>query len=73
MYSRISLGKAFIPDFYQDAHFVCQVVATITIYRVNLLQADTVDLVQDASLNDRVELRVLGDVGAKIHIMKFWF
>jgi hypothetical protein len=28
-------------------------------------------LIRDASLNDRVELRVLGDVGAKIRVMNF--
>ncbi|KAB2617847.1 hypothetical protein D8674_013734 [Pyrus ussuriensis x Pyrus communis] len=32
MYRRIPLGNAFIPDFYQDAHIVCQVVATIAVY-----------------------------------------
>ncbi|CAK8530240.1 unnamed protein product [Lathyrus sativus] len=71
MYRGIPLGKASVPGFYQDAHSVRQVVATIGVDRVNLLQADAADLIRDASLNDRVELRVLGDVGAKIRVMNF--
>lgn len=34
------------------------------------MQADAADLIRDASLNDRVELRVLGDVGAKIRVLE---
>ncbi|KAF7803661.1 LEA_2 domain-containing protein [Senna tora] len=71
MYRGIPLGKASVPGFYQEAHSVRQVVATIAVDRVNLLQADAADLIRDASLNDRVELRVLGDVGAKIRVMNF--
>ena len=71
MYRGIPLGKASVPGFYQEAHSTRQVVATIAVDRVNLLQADAVDLIKDASLNDRVELRVLGDVGAKIRVMNF--
>ncbi|KAJ7968110.1 Late embryogenesis abundant protein [Quillaja saponaria] len=69
MYRGIPLGKASVPGFYQDAHSVRQVVATIAVDKVNLLQADATDLIRDASLNDRVELRVLGDVGAKIRVL----
>ncbi|PON60249.1 Immunoglobulin-like fold containing protein [Parasponia andersonii] len=71
MYRGIPLGKASVPGFYQEAHSSRQVVATIAVDRVNLLQADAVDLIKDASLNDRVELRVLGDVGAKIRVLNF--
>ncbi|PQQ19278.1 uncharacterized protein Pyn_21735 [Prunus yedoensis var. nudiflora] len=71
MYRGIPLGKATVPGFFQDAHTVRQVVATISVDRVNLLQADARDLIRDASLNDRVELRVLGDVGAKIRVLNF--
>lgn len=71
MYRGIPLGKASVPGFFQDAHTVRQVVATISVDRVNLLQADAADLIRDASLNDRVELRVLGDVGAKIRVLNF--
>ncbi|KAH7529151.1 hypothetical protein FEM48_Zijuj05G0154100 [Ziziphus jujuba var. spinosa] len=71
MYRGIPLGKASVPGFYQEAHSVRQVVATIVVDRVNLLQADAADLIRDASLNDRVELRVLGEVGAKIRVLNF--
>ncbi|KAK7246820.1 hypothetical protein RIF29_41690 [Crotalaria pallida] len=71
MYRGIPLGKASVPGFYQDSHSVKQIAATISVDRVNLLQADAADLIRDASLNDRVDLRVLGDVGAKIRVMNF--
>ncbi|KAK4798943.1 hypothetical protein SAY86_024308 [Trapa natans] len=69
MYKGIPLGRASVPGFYQDAHSQRQVIATIAVDRVSLMQADAADLIRDASLNDRVELRVLGDVGAKIRVM----
>ncbi|KAF3968581.1 hypothetical protein ACB098_07G056800 [Castanea mollissima] len=71
MYRGIPLGEASVPGFYQEAHSVRQVEATIAVDRINLQQADAADLVRDASLNDRVELRVLGDVGAKIRVLNF--
>lgn len=71
MYRGIPLGKASVPGFYQQAHSLRNVEATIVVDRVNLMQADAADLIRDASLNDRVELRVLGDVGAKIRVMDF--
>lgn len=60
-----------MPGFYQDAHSTKNVEATISVDRVNLMQAHAADLVRDASLNDRVELTVRGDVGAKIRVMNF--
>ncbi|XP_050377508.1 uncharacterized protein LOC126794775 [Argentina anserina] len=69
MYRGIPLGKASVPGFFQQSHSVRQVVATIAVDRANLIQADAADLIRDASLNDRVELRVLGDVGAKIRVL----
>lgn len=71
MYRGIPLGRASVPGFYQGAHTVRQVEASFAVDRVNLLQADAADLVRDASLNDRVELRVLGEVGAKIRVLSF--
>ncbi|XP_073311865.1 uncharacterized protein [Primulina huaijiensis] len=71
MYRGIPLGRGTIPAFYQPAHSLRRVETTIAVDRVNLLQADAADLVRDASLNDRVELRVVGDVGAKIRILGF--
>ncbi|GMI74416.1 hypothetical protein HRI_001110900 [Hibiscus trionum] len=71
MYRGIPLGKASVPGFYQEAHSTRTVDATIAVDRANLMQADAADLIRDASLYDRVELRVLGDVGAKIRVMEF--
>ncbi|KAL9321450.1 hypothetical protein ACSQ67_013289 [Phaseolus vulgaris] len=71
MYRGIPLGKATVPGFFQQPHSTRQVIATIAVDRVNLLQADAADLIRDASLNDRVDLRVLGDVAAKIRVMNF--
>ncbi|XP_047335136.1 NDR1/HIN1-like protein 13 [Impatiens glandulifera] len=69
MYKGIPLGRGIVPGFYQPAHSVRQVETTIAVDRVNLLQADATDLIRDATVNDRVELRVLGEVGAKIRIL----
>lgn len=71
MYRGIPLGRGTVPGFYQPAHSVRRIETTIAVDRFNLLQADAADLVRDASLNDRVELRVVGDVGAKIRILGF--
>ncbi|KAG4945355.1 NDR1/HIN1-like protein 13 [Glycine soja] len=71
MYRGIPLGKATVPGFFQQPHSTRQVIATIAVDRVNLLQADAADLIRDASLSDRVDLRVLGDVAAKIRVINF--
>ena len=44
---------------------------TVIVNRANLLQADVADLIKDVSLNDRVELKILGEVGAKIRVLDF--
>ncbi|XP_071729882.1 NDR1/HIN1-like protein 13 [Rutidosis leptorrhynchoides] len=69
MYRGVPLGRGIVPGFYQAAHSVKNVKTTVSVDRVNLLQADAVDLVKDVSVNDRVELRVMGDVIAKIRII----
>lgn len=71
MYRGIPLGKASVPGFFQEAHSTRNVEATIAVDRANLMQADAADLIRDASLSDRVQLRVLGDVGAKIRVLDF--
>ncbi|GFP93861.1 hypothetical protein PHJA_001530400 [Phtheirospermum japonicum] len=71
MYRGIPLGRGTVPAFDQPAHSVRRVETTIVVDRVSLLQADAADLLKDASVNDRVELRVVGDVGAKIRILGF--
>ncbi|KAI7736291.1 hypothetical protein M8C21_024489, partial [Ambrosia artemisiifolia] len=69
MYRGIPLGRGSVPGFYQPAHSVRQVQTTVTVDRVNLMQADAADLIRDATMNDRVELRIMGDVRAKIRIV----
>ncbi|XP_047980729.1 uncharacterized protein LOC125222255 isoform X2 [Salvia hispanica] len=69
MYRGIPLGRGAVPAFYQPAHTVRRVEVAIAVDRVSLVQADAADLLRDASLNDRVELRVVGDGGAKIRIL----
>ncbi|KAK1560729.1 hypothetical protein Q3G72_030221 [Acer saccharum] len=71
MYRGIPLGKASVPGFYQESHSSRNVEATIAVDRANLMQADAASMIKDASLNDRIELRVLGDVGAKIRVLNF--
>ncbi|KAL2460477.1 Late [Abeliophyllum distichum] len=71
MYRGIPLGRGIVPGFYQPAHSVRKVETTVAVDRVNLLQTDASNLIRDASLNDRVELRVEGEIGAKIRILGF--
>ncbi|XP_021717135.1 uncharacterized protein LOC110739979 [Chenopodium quinoa] len=71
MYRGIPLGRGTVPGFYQPAHSVRTVETIVSVDRVNLMQADASDLVKDASMYDKVELRVLGDVSAKIRIISF--
>ncbi|KAL5984031.1 hypothetical protein ACLOJK_018133 [Asimina triloba] len=70
MYKGVPLGVAMVPAFYQPAHSSRTVETRASVDRVNVLQADALELVRDATVNDRVELRVTGDVGAKIRIME---
>ncbi|XP_076943869.1 NDR1/HIN1-like protein 13 [Bidens hawaiensis] len=71
MYRGIPLGRGVVPGFYQPAHSVRLVQTTVTVDRVNVLQADAGELLRDASVNDRVELRIIGDIRAKIRIFGF--
>ncbi|KAK7363222.1 hypothetical protein VNO77_05355 [Canavalia gladiata] len=64
----VTLGRASVPAFFQRAHSVTEVVATVAVDGVNLSEADAADFTRDALLNDRVELRVLGHVAAKIRL-----
>ncbi|XP_047150736.1 uncharacterized protein LOC124822741 [Vigna umbellata] len=71
MYRGIPLGKATVPDFFQQPHSHCQVISTIIVDHINLLQVDAADLIRDASIIDCVDLHILGDVSAKIRVMNF--
>ena len=46
------------------------VETTIAVNRANLLQANIFDLIKEVSLKDR-ELRIVGEVGAKIRVLDF--
>ncbi|KAI3805117.1 hypothetical protein L1987_27188 [Smallanthus sonchifolius] len=69
MYRGIPVGRGVVRGFYQAAHSVKNAQTTVTVDRANLLQADAADLVRDIAVNDRVELRIMGDVNAKIRII----
>lgn len=43
---------------------------TVTVSRFDVMQADALSLVRDAAVNDRVELRIVGDVGAKVRVVE---
>ncbi|KAL9238538.1 hypothetical protein vseg_012943 [Gypsophila vaccaria] len=71
MYRGVPLGRGTVPAFYQPANSVSNAETVVKVDRVNLMQADASDLIKDASVYDKVELRVLGDVTAKIRIVRF--
>ncbi|CAA7400885.1 unnamed protein product [Spirodela intermedia] len=69
MYRGVPLGVAELPAFEQPAHSIRLVQSRVVVDRVDVLQTDAGELVRDATLNDRVELRVAGDIGAKIRFL----
>ncbi|KAJ1297849.1 hypothetical protein BS78_01G409300 [Paspalum vaginatum] len=71
MYHGVPLGVAAVPGFEQPAHSTRLLQTRVIVDRFNVLQADAQDLVRDAAINDRVELRITGDVGAKILVLGF--
>ncbi|XP_008802088.2 uncharacterized protein LOC103716024 [Phoenix dactylifera] len=71
MYRGVPLGVATVPGFEQPAHSTRLLQTWVSVSRFNVLQADAVDLIGDATVNDRVELRVTGDIGARIRVLGF--
>ncbi|KAI0495838.1 hypothetical protein KFK09_022145 [Dendrobium nobile] len=71
LYHGVPLGIAAVPGFEQPAHSTRLVESRVSVSRFNVLQADALELVRDATVNDRVELRITGDVGAKIRVLGF--
>ncbi|KAG0448624.1 hypothetical protein HPP92_027742 [Vanilla planifolia] len=71
LYHGVPLGIAAVPGFEQPAHSTRLVETRVSVSRFNVLQSDAVQLVRDAAVDDRVELRVTGDVGAKIRFLDF--
>ncbi|EEC74906.1 hypothetical protein OsI_10841 [Oryza sativa Indica Group] len=71
MYHGVPLGVAAVPWFEQPAHSTRLLQTRVIVDRFNVLQADAQDLVRDAAISDRVDLRITGDVGAKILVLGF--
>lgn len=71
MYHGVPLGVAAVPGFEQPAHSTRQLQTRVIVDRFNVLQADAQDLVRDAMMYDRVDLRITGDIGAKILVLGF--
>uniref|UniRef100_A0A0A9DJJ7 Late embryogenesis abundant protein LEA-2 subgroup domain-containing protein n=1 Tax=Arundo donax TaxID=35708 RepID=A0A0A9DJJ7_ARUDO len=71
MYHGVPLGVAAVPGFEQPAHSTRLLQTRVIVDRFNVLQADAQDLVRDAAIYDRVDLRITGDVGAKILVLGF--
>ncbi|KAL6645828.1 hypothetical protein ACP70R_017436 [Stipagrostis hirtigluma subsp. patula] len=71
MYHGVPLGVAAVPGFEQPAHSTRLLQTRVIVDRFNVLQADAQDLMRDAAIYDRVDLRITGDVGAKILVLGF--
>ncbi|RRT43511.1 hypothetical protein B296_00031969 [Ensete ventricosum] len=69
MYRGVPLGVATVPGFEQPAHSRRLVQTRVVVDHFNVLQSDALDLVRDALLNDRVDLRLTGDISAKILVL----
>ncbi|CAN6480183.1 unnamed protein product [Victoria cruziana] len=69
MYEGVPLGVAEFPGFYQPAYSRTPVETRVSVQRVNVMQKAAADLVRDATVTDRVEFSVKGDVGARIRAL----
>ncbi|CAL9090834.1 unnamed protein product [Musa textilis] len=69
MYRGLPLGVATVPGFEQPARSRRLVQTRVAVDRFNVIQSDALNLVRDAALNDRVDLRLTGDVAAKILLL----
>ncbi|KAG9451139.1 hypothetical protein H6P81_011104 [Aristolochia fimbriata] len=70
MYKGVPLGRAHLPSFYQAAHSVRTVETRVGVDRVDVTVLSAADLIRDATVNDRVELMVVGEIGARIRVME---
>ncbi|KAK1263787.1 hypothetical protein QJS04_geneDACA018626 [Acorus gramineus] len=71
MYKGVPLGSASVPGFFQPAHSARLIQARVAVDRVDVSTADAAGLVRDVALNDRVELNVVGEVGASVRVIDF--
>jgi len=70
MYQEMLIGVAMVPPFYQPSHSNTTVQTELVVTRVNILQAAALNLIRDATVYDRVRLRITGDVGARIRVLQ---
>ncbi|PKA53502.1 hypothetical protein AXF42_Ash008998 [Apostasia shenzhenica] len=69
LYRGLPIAIAAVPEFEQPARRTRLVKTTVSVSRFNVVQADAGELVREASVSDRVEIRVAGDVGARIRFI----
>ncbi|KAI5079391.1 hypothetical protein GOP47_0004870 [Adiantum capillus-veneris] len=69
VYKDAILGVAKVPSFHQAAHSHSALTAVLVVDHVNILQASSVDLLNDATVNDRVALTINGPVKARIKVL----
>lgn len=69
VYKNVFLGVAKVPSFSQAAHSHSKLAASVAVDHVNVLQASSVDLLNDATVNDKVMLTISGPVEARIKVL----
>eukprot|EP00250_Pteridium_aquilinum_P000730 c10886_g1_i1 orf=780-1433(+) len=69
VYKDVVLGVAKVPPFHQAAHSHNTLTAVIVVDHMNLFQSSSIDLLNDATVNDRVVVVVNGPVEARIKVL----
>eukprot|EP00252_Welwitschia_mirabilis_P010351 TRINITY_DN23569_c0_g1_i1.p1 TRINITY_DN23569_c0_g1~~TRINITY_DN23569_c0_g1_i1.p1 ORF type:complete len:223 (+),score=4.03 TRINITY_DN23569_c0_g1_i1:242-910(+) len=69
LYNGIPLGVAWLPALYQAAHSNTTVPTRVVVSGVTFPTPLAQDLARDAAANDRVPLRLTGDVAANIRVI----
>lgn len=69
VYKDAVLGAAKVPSFHQAAHSHSTLTAVLVVDNVNVLQSSSVDLLNDATLNDKVAVTVNGPVRARVKVL----
>lgn len=69
VYKDAVLGVAKVPSFHQAAHSHSTLTAVLVVDHVNVLQSSSLDLLNDATLNDRVAVTINGPVRARVKVL----
>ncbi|KAH7425155.1 hypothetical protein KP509_11G042200 [Ceratopteris richardii] len=69
VYKEAILGVAKVPSFHQAAHSNSALTAVLIVEHVNVLQSASLDLLNDATFNDRVALTIKGPVEARVKVL----